>query len=557
MATAPKIELDAEAVPRLVELLLEEQHTLSAVEQFARHHEREPEPRARFYREALPARPPEPGEQYAFEVDLDQCTGCKACVTACHSLNGLQPEETWRDVGLLVGQGASAQQTVTAACHHCEDPACLAGCPVKAYDKDPVTGIVRHLDDQCIGCQYCVLKCPYDVPKYNPRLGIVRKCDMCAGRLEVGEAPACVEGCPNEAISIRLVKTGGEVAPLLPAEAGSLPDSAVTRPTTRYRTRRELPPLVPADLESLHPADAHHPLAAMLVLTQLAVGLLGFGALALGASPRLGALWIAVATACGLTGLAAAQLHLGRPQYAFRAFLGLRTSWLSREILVLGAFSGVAVAATLAAAVGPLRPWLPALEPFAGFAERLAPWAAGAAVATGALGVFCSIMIYVDTRRRGWSLRQTAPRFLGTAVVLGTAAAAATAATAAAVAGVAGAAAWLPLLGLLLPVATTAKLIDEARLLPLAAGVPLDPHVRTARLQSGPLAAFTRWRFALGALGGVAIPLALLVAAPAVAPGWGTAGAAVAALAACLAGEGLERFLYFASSAPRAMPGRG
>ena len=88
-------------------------------------------------------------------------------------------------------------------------------------------------------------------------------------------------------------------------------------------------------------------------------------------------------------------------------------------------------------------------------------------------------------------------------------------------------------------------------------GAWLELDVRTARLQSGPLAAFTRWRFALGALGGVAIPLALLVAAPAVAPGWGTAGAAVAALAACLAGEGLERFLYFASSAPRAMPGRG
>src|SRR6185369_3646357 len=144
---------------------------------------------------------------YAFEVDLDSCTGCKACVSACHSLNGLDDDETWRDVGLLIGgdRRHPFQQTVTTACHHCADPACLNGCPVLAYEKDPVTGIVRHLDDQCIGCSYCILKCPYDVPKFNHRLGIVRKCDMCHGRLLHGEAPACVQACPHEAIRIDIV----------------------------------------------------------------------------------------------------------------------------------------------------------------------------------------------------------------------------------------------------------------------------------------------------------------------------------------------------------------
>src|SRR5918993_1457956 len=80
---------------------------------------------------------PLPGEQYAFEVDLDSCTGCKSCVAACHSLNGLDDDETWRDVGMLVGDVyVPYQQTVTTACHHCVDPACANGCPVLAYEKD-------------------------------------------------------------------------------------------------------------------------------------------------------------------------------------------------------------------------------------------------------------------------------------------------------------------------------------------------------------------------------------------------------------------------------------
>src|SRR5689334_17405908 len=192
----------------LIDDLLEQQRSLSAVEKFAqRHAGRNGTTHARLYRDLLPDLAPQAGQQYAFEVNLDQCSGCKACVAACHSLNGLDENETWRNVGFLHGVELAQpfQQTVTTACHHCVDPGCLNGCPVLAYEKDPVTGIVRHLDDQCIGCQYCVMKCPYDVPKYSPAKGIVRKCDMCHDRLAVGEAPACVQACPNGAIRIALV----------------------------------------------------------------------------------------------------------------------------------------------------------------------------------------------------------------------------------------------------------------------------------------------------------------------------------------------------------------
>ena len=162
----------------LVDELLNEQRSLTAVERFSQHHDRSGHAtKEKIYSALLPARSPVAGEQYAFQVDLDSCSGCKACVAGCHSLNGLDENETWREVGLLISVGddvrsltsktgtkeslltsapTGLQQTITTACHHCVDPGCLNGCPVKAYDKDPVTGIVRHLDDQCMGCQYCV-----------------------------------------------------------------------------------------------------------------------------------------------------------------------------------------------------------------------------------------------------------------------------------------------------------------------------------------------------------------------------------------------------------------
>ena len=136
---------------------------VSAVENFALLHDMQQLDRSqKTYRELIPTQIPGRNQQYAFEVDLDKCTGCKACVTACHNENGLDEDETWRSVGLIQGgkNGNSVIQHVTTACHHCAEPACMTGCPTKAYVKEPETGIVKHLEDQCFGCQYCILKCP-------------------------------------------------------------------------------------------------------------------------------------------------------------------------------------------------------------------------------------------------------------------------------------------------------------------------------------------------------------------------------------------------------------
>ena len=217
----------------LIDALLAEQRTLTAVEKFSQLHQRHQTPLLEtHYRDLIPISAPRPGEQYAFEVDLDKCSGCKACVSACHSLNGLDDGEAWRKVGALFGKRlvpkpprgnrvVPIQQTVTTACHHCVEPACLEGCPVLAYDKDPATGIVRHLSDQCIGCTYCVMKCPYEVPQYSAQRGIVRKCDMCHDRLAVGEAPACVQACPSEAIRITLTQKEAGANPSFPPKKRS------------------------------------------------------------------------------------------------------------------------------------------------------------------------------------------------------------------------------------------------------------------------------------------------------------------------------------------------
>lgn len=398
------------STPNLIDQLLSEQQSLSAVERFSQQHDQESTPaQAKYYRDLIPLSKPGTGEQYAFEVDLDACTGCKACVVACHSLNGLDATESWRDVGMITGGSSAApvQQTVTTACHHCAEPACMDGCPTLAYEKDEETGIVRHLDDQCIGCQYCILKCPYDVPKYNDTLGIVRKCDMCYDRLKEGEAPACVQSCPSGAISIKVVKK--DIAAEKPRMIAGAFNSEYTKPTTTFRTSKKLPDnLVAINEQDLTPEHDHLPLVWMLTLTQVGAGI--FTALTI-----LILLGSSLSTTTQLTlallglgfasiGIGSSILHLGNPLGAWRAFLGLKKSWLSREIVVFGGWPPLAMA--LVAIL-----WLD-------YTTLLLPTLVACCLIS-LLGVFCSVMVYADTHRDFWRTDRTMARFFGTSLMGG------------------------------------------------------------------------------------------------------------------------------------------
>lgn len=554
--------------PQFVQRLLQEQRELTAVEEFSRAHAAEiPPDQSRYYSRLLPATPPGPGEQYAFEVDLDRCSGCKACVTACHSLNGLDQGETWRDVGLLVGgtEAAPMLQHVTAACHHCLEPACMLACPVNAYEKDPFTGIVKHLDDQCFGCQYCTLACPYNVPKYHAAKGIVRKCDLCSTRLQRGEAPACVQACPHEAIAIQIVSTEQVIADseanhFLPAA----PEPSLTLPTTTYKTQRVFPRnMLPADYHAISPEHPHWPLIVMLVLTQLSVGAFTTGwildaSLDAAAAATLRPVQSAQALVFGLLALAASTFHLGRPLYAWRGILGIRHSWLSREILAFGLFAGLAVPYAWACREVS-QPWLssPAVRNL--LAEALFP-VGGVVVLTGLVGVFCSAMIYVFTRRELWSLERTLSRFLLTAALLGVTS---TWLTLLMLSSLLDATAVDPLIAALKrPLTWTVcgvaalKLLVDLSVIRYLADVRMTSLKRTALLLTGSLSNVALARVGLGVLGGLLLPFILLSeSGPADQLPTTSAVSVLLMWAACLGGELLERYLFFAAvSAPR-MPG--
>jgi DMSO reductase anchor subunit/ferredoxin len=442
---------------------------------------------------------------------------------------------------------------------------------VLAYDKDPVTGIVRHLDDQCIGCQYCVMKCPYEVPQYLPGRGIVRKCDMCSARLAVGEAPACVQACPSAAIRITVVEQAkvrgkyrrlksenrnpkpernpktenrisnfGNQASLgvrssefgfnsfLPAS----PNPAITLPTTRYVTQRILPAnLEAADAREVQPSKAHPPLTFMLVLSQLGAGLALLGALAGGRS-RATALAALLTT---LGAVVAGTLHLGQPWKAWRGFLGWRKSWFSRELIAFAAF--VTALAAHRAILHPLSSLL--------------------AAAFGLAAVACSAMIYVDTRRPYWNAPMTFGKFFGTTLLLGALASAPTGFLGTNPDPPAGMPAFLGSALALFVTGAIVKLAAENRIFHFLVDEQ-DPQLtalnKTALLLTGRFGLLARVRVACLLASGILLPVLVLDEQL-------TATTRLilvaSALALCFGGELIERHLFFVAEVAPKMPGGG
>ncbi len=151
--------------------------------------------------------------------DTTRCVGCRVCEATCNKVNDLpKPDKPFKDLSVLNTKRRTTTTAYTVVnqytnkstpifrknqCNHCLEPACASACFVKAFQKTP-SGPVVYDASVCVGCRYCMIACPFEIPAYeydDPLTPQVIKCTMCAPRLEKGMLPGCVEACPKEALT--------------------------------------------------------------------------------------------------------------------------------------------------------------------------------------------------------------------------------------------------------------------------------------------------------------------------------------------------------------------
>jgi formate dehydrogenase iron-sulfur subunit len=369
----------------------------------------------------IPQRDLEPGEQYRFHFDMTKCIGCRSCEVACNEQNGNPADINWRRVGELEGgiYPDTMRHYLSMGCNHCLDADCVKGCPVDAYTKDPITGIVLHSADACIGCQYCVWNCPYSVPQFNPERGVVGKCDMCQGRLADHLEPACVNACPEHAIEIEIVDKADWRADFATADSPGMPAARHTISTTRITLPSDVIATVErVDNGQIRPEHPHWSIVFMTTMVQAVVGALAV-MLLVHATDTASLTLLALLTAIALN---ISIFHLGRPAYAWRALKMWRRSWLSREVLLFGLFFLFIGACTATS-------WTQRLD--LTHSARTVSSLGWIAAVFGILGTLASAYIYLVPARPSWNMAHTPLDFLLSAAWMGAVLAPALAETAA------------------------------------------------------------------------------------------------------------------------------
>jgi len=147
-------------------------------------------------------------------VDTTRCIGCRMCEFGCAHANGL-PKPDWGDEPSPARETSAEQWTVVQRhdvagrsvtvkrqCMHCLQPACTSACLTKAMYKTP-DGPVTWRENKCMGCRYCMVSCPFDVPKfeYHSAVPRIQKCQLCFERVAAGGQPACVASCQAQALT--------------------------------------------------------------------------------------------------------------------------------------------------------------------------------------------------------------------------------------------------------------------------------------------------------------------------------------------------------------------
>jgi formate dehydrogenase beta subunit len=176
-------------------------------------------------------------------VDVTTCIGCKACEVACVEWNDhpfretvfdntyqTMPTTEWNYYNLIKfteqqrDDGSLSWLMRKDQCMHCADPGCLRACPADGAIVQYTNGIVDFQQENCIGCQYCVSGCPFDIPKLNQITKKVYKCTLCSDRVGAGLEPACIKACPTGCLHFG---TKQEMVQLANARAAQLRDDSL------------------------------------------------------------------------------------------------------------------------------------------------------------------------------------------------------------------------------------------------------------------------------------------------------------------------------------------
>jgi formate dehydrogenase iron-sulfur subunit len=141
-------------------------------------------------------------------TDVTRCIGCWQCVDACAKANKLGPDTHFLQD---LGDGLTARRWTTIIeqppghyvrkqCRHCLEPACVSVCPAGALQKT-ADGPVIYDSSKCMGCRYCMMACPFGIPRYqwDTAIPLIQKCTLCYQRLQMGQVPACVQACTHQA----------------------------------------------------------------------------------------------------------------------------------------------------------------------------------------------------------------------------------------------------------------------------------------------------------------------------------------------------------------------
>jgi Fe-S-cluster-containing dehydrogenase component/DMSO reductase anchor subunit len=277
----------------------------------------------------------------AFVFTPDLCTGCEACRVACGNENASGRDTGWRQITTFNPGRHPALPTrhLSLACNHCDHPSCASACPARAFRRDEATGALLLDEEKCIGCRYCSWVCPYDAPRFDAARGVMTKCTFCEHRLADGPLPACAAACPTGAL-------GAGERPPAPGEpsfhglgAFGLAPALVVRPPRRAAPPEGLLPDDDATPPSFPPRGRTVTVASergLLLFTLAMPALAAWFAGGLRIPERAPSLVPFLGVA--LLAFSVSRSHLGRPLGAWRALLGVSTSWLSREVASAGAF---------------------------------------------------------------------------------------------------------------------------------------------------------------------------------------------------------------------------